>query len=103
MLIDTPIIDNYQLQHMYLDNLKPLVISGDHLMPELDLVCPLSLNLTLEGEYRFLILARSINYLINRPYPVLLYTHVPPKVQYIDRHLITRTFPEDLRLSLYFD
>ena len=124
LLIDTPIIDNYQLQHMYLDNLKPFVISGDHLMPELDLVCsinnteatyqvtrvnrthlvcPLSLNLTLEGEYRFLILARSINYLINRPYPVLLYTHVPPKVQYIDRHLITRTFPEDLRLSLYFD
>jgi hypothetical protein len=124
LLIDTPIIDNYQLQHMFLDNLKSLVISGDHLMPELDLVCsinnteatyqvtrvnrthlvcPLSLNLTLEGEYRFLILARSINYLINRPYPVLLYTHVPPKVQYIDRHLITRTFPEDLRLSLYFD
>jgi hypothetical protein len=124
LLIDTPIIENYQLQHLYLDNLKPLIIRGDHLMTELDLVCminnteatyqvtrvnrthlecPLSLNLTLEGEYRLLILARSINYLINRPYPVLLYTHVPPKVQYIDRHLITKTFPEDLRLALYFD
>ena len=86
---------------MYLDELKPLIIEGNHLMKELDLICqinntefrapvikvnrthlqcPLSLNLTLDGEYRFLILAQSINYLINRPYPVMLYLHKAPQV-----------------------
>jgi hypothetical protein len=99
MLIDTPTISNNQLTHIYLDELKPLIIEGNHLMQELELqcminntelkspvikvnrthlLCPLSLNLTLDGEYRFLILAQSINYLINRPYPVLLYLHYPP-------------------------
>jgi len=83
LLIDTPMIENLPVNHQLLGRLEPLMMSGMNLFKELDLecfingteevrsnvtqvnkthlLCPLPTQITLIGQYQFMVYARSID------------------------------------------
>lgn len=64
------------------------------------LLCPLGQHIP--GEYQILIHSKAVNLLINRE-PVLLNIHRPPILLYTDRHLVTKSHPDNLSISLTMD